>query len=241
MPEWLSRTELLIRKEGIEKLKKSRVAIFGIGGVGGNTVEALIRAGLGEIDLIDNDVFSPSNLNRQLFATRKTLGKYKVEAARTRILDINPDAKVNIYKIFYTKETSKLIDFSKYDYVVDAIDTVKSKTEIIINAKNANVPVISAMGAGNKMNPLGFIVSDISKTTVCPLARAVRYELKKCGIKKVKVVYSKEPPIKSLTEYERQKRDEIETRFLKGSISFVPSAMGLIIACEVVKDLINSK
>ena len=230
-----SRTELLIGKEGLEKLSKSRVAVFGIGGVGGYVVEALVRSGVGAIDLIDNDTVALTNLNRQIIATHKTLGQYKVGAAEERALDINPDVKITKYKTFYTPETADEIDFSKYDYVVDAIDTVVGKLEIIKRAKMSGIPVISSMGAGNKMNPELFEVADISKTSVCPLAKVIRQELKKQGIKGVKVVYSKEIPIKP------QLSKEKSVKQIPGSNAFVPSVAGLIIAGEVIKDLILYK
>ena len=191
-----SRTELLIGKEGIEKLANARVAVFGIGGVGAYAVEALIRSGLGTIDIIDDDKVCITNLNRQLYATRKTVGKYKVEVAKERILDISPNATVNTYQTFYTPETEKEFDFTQYDYVIDAIDTVVGKLSLIERAKAANTPIICAMGAGNKMDPTRFEVADISKTSVCPLAKVIRTELRKRRIKGVKVVYSKEIPIK---------------------------------------------
>lgn len=230
-----SRTELLIGKEGLAKLASSRVAVFGIGGVGGYTVEALIRSGLGAIDLIDNDKICLTNLNRQIFATRKTIGKYKVDVAEERILDINPEVKVNKIKLFYTPDTAENIDFSQYDYVVDAIDTVVGKLEIIERAKKAVIPVISSMGAGNKMHPELFEVVDISKTSVCPLAKVIRQELKKRKIKKVKVVYSKEIPIKP---EENEEKKYTAKRQIPGSNAYVPSVVGLIIASEVVRDLI---
>jgi len=230
-----SRTELLLGSNALEKLSKSRVAVFGIGGVGGYTVEALIRSGLGEIDLIDNDTVSITNLNRQIIATQKTLGQYKVDAARDRILEINPDVKVNIHKTFYTNENADEFDFSKYDYVVDAIDTVVGKLSLIEKSKEANVPIICAMGAGNKLEASKFEVADISKTSVCPLARVIRTELKKRKIKNVKVVYSKEIPIKPLTGEEETVKHQIP-----GSTAFVPAVAGLIIAGEVIKDLIKN-
>ncbi len=226
-----SRTELLLGESAIEKLSKSRVAVFGIGGVGGYTVEALVRSGLGNIDLIDNDTVCITNLNRQIIATHKTIGKYKVDVAKERILEINPDVEVNVHKTFYTAETADEFDFSKYDYVVDAIDTVSGKLSLIKKAKEYNVPIICAMGAGNKLDPTRFEVADISKTSVCPLARVIRTELKKKRIKDVKVVYSKEIPIKP---------DKIINEGGKrppGSTAFVPAVAGLIIAGEVVKDL----
>ena len=232
MPDKFSRTKLLIGEEGINKLKNSRVIVFGIGGVGGYTVEALARCGVGAIDIVDNDKVASSNINRQIIALNSTVEQYKVDVAQKRLLDINPDIKINKYKIFYTPETKDEIDFSGYDYIIDAIDTVAGKISIIEQAKKYNIPVISSMGAGNKLDPLAFKVSDISKTSVCPLARAIRLELKKRNIKDVKVVYSTEPPIKPLESEEKSKKRQIP-----GSIAFIPSVAGLIIASEVVKDL----
>ena len=230
-----SRTELLIGKSGIEKLASSRVAVFGIGGVGGYVVEALVRSGIGEIDLIDNDKVCLTNLNRQIIATHKTIDKYKVDAAKERILEINPNIKVNTYKTFFTPQTAEDFVFSNYDYVVDAIDTVAGKLEIIERSKKAGVPVISSMGAGNKMHPEMFEVADIFKTSVCPLAKVIRQELKKRGIKKVKVVFSKEIPIKSAIQI----NEETQKRQIPGSNAFVPAVAGLIIAGEVIRDLTN--
>ena len=224
--EQFSRTELLIGKENIQKLKNSHIAIFGIGGVGGHCAEALVRCGIGAIDLIDSDKVAISNINRQIVALHSTIGKYKVDVAKERFLDINPSAVIKTYKMFYLPENAKKFDFSQYDYIIDAIDTVKAKISLIEQAKKVNVPIICALGAGNKINPADFIVSDISKTSVCPLARVIRIELKKRGIKKVKVVYSKEIPIKPSEDY-------------PSSIAFCPSTMGLIMAGEAVKDLIN--
>ena len=215
------------------KLASCRVAVFGVGGVGGYVVEALARSGIGELDLIDNDVVSESNINRQIIATTKTVGMPKVEVAKNRILEINPEIKVNVYQTFYTPETAGMFDFSKYDYVVDAIDTVVGKLQLIEEAKKYNVSVICAMGAGNKLNPALFGVADISQTSVCPLARVMRTELKKRKITDVKVVYSKEIPLKTGV------RDEITGQSIPGSIAFVPPVVGLIIAGEVVKDLIK--
>ncbi len=226
-----SRTELLIGKEGLEKLASSRVAVFGIGGVGGYTAEALVRSGIGEIDLIDNDKISVTNINRQIYALTSTVGMDKVDAARERISDINPDIKVNTYKLFFTPETD--FDFTPYDYVVDAIDTVSAKIAIIEKCKALNVPVISSMGAGNKMNPEMFEVEDIYKTSVCPLAKVMRGELKKRGIKNLKVVYSKETPIKPAQSPETS----AGKKRIPGSNAFTPSVAGLIIASEVIKDL----
>ena len=227
-----SRTELLIGKEGIQKLNAAHIAIFGVGGVGGYTAEALARCGIGTLDLIDNDKISVSNINRQIYALESTIGRPKTDVAKERITDINPKATVNTHEIFFTPQTE--MDFSTYDYVVDAIDTVAGKLEIITRAKAAKIPVISSMGAGNKLNPTMFEVTDISKTSVCPLAKVMRQELKKRKIENVKVVYSKELPIKPNWQDEDNKR-------LPGSISFVPSVVGLIIASEVVKDIINKQ
>ena len=235
MENQFSRTELIIGKTGMEKLAASRIAVFGIGGVGGYVVEALARSGIGEIDLIDNDKVAASNLNRQIIATHKTIGQYKVDAAKERMLDINPEVKVQTYKIFFTPETSSEIDFSKYDYIIDAIDTVSGKLEIIKRAKEAGIPVISSMGAGNKMHPEMFEIADISKTSVCPLAKVIRQELKKRGIKKVKVVYSKEIPFKPA---ECEENSGAKKR-VPGSNAFVPSTAGLIIAGAVIRDLIE--
>ena len=233
-----SRTELLLGHEGIEKLASARVAVFGIGGVGGYTVEALARSGVGAFDLIDDDKICITNVNRQIYALTSTIGKYKVDVAKDRILDINPDAIVNTYKMFYTPETADEFDFSGYDYVVDAIDTVVGKLEIIERAKKAGIPVISSMGAGNKMDATAFEVADISKTSVCPLAKVIRQELKKRKIRKVKVVYSKEIPIKPQNNADVAQENTTK-RQIPGSNAFVPSAVGLIIAGEVIKDLIG--
>ena len=233
MSEELSRTELLLGKQAIEKLTKSRVAIFGIGGVGGYVAEALTRSGVGALDLIDSDKICLSNINRQIYALHSTIGNYKVDVAKERILDINPDIKIETYKIFYTPETSKEFDFSLYDYIVDAIDTVSGKIELVIQANKHNTPIISSMGAGNKLNPTLFEIQDIYKTSVCPLARVMRQELKKRNIKKLKVVYSKEPPRKSMPI------QIVHGKKTPGSTAFVPSAVGLIIASEVIKDLTN--
>lgn len=227
MSEQFSRLETLIGKENLTKLASSRVAVFGIGGVGGHTVEALVRSGIGTIDIIDNDKVAMSNLNRQIYALHSTIGRDKVDVAKERILDINPNITVNTYKVFYTPETSSQFDFTKYDYIVDAIDTVSGKIELVMQANLAQTPIISSMGAGNKMNPAEFEISDIYKTSVCPLAKVMRQELKKRGIKKLKVVYSKEMPIKH------------EGRRIPASNAFVPSTAGLIIAGEVIKDLIK--
>lgn len=243
-----SRTELLLGNEGIEKLAKSRVAIFGIGGVGGYVVEALVRSGLGAIDIIDDDKVCITNLNRQIFATRKTVGKQKVDVAKERILDINPDVDVKTYQTFYTPQTENEFDFSQYDYVVDAIDTVVGKLSLIEKAKAAGVPIICAMGAGNKMDPTKFEVADISETSVCPLARVIRTELRKRKISDVKVVYSKEIPIKPKEDTTISckyhcvcppgtVRKCTAKHQIPGSNAFVPPVVGLIIAGEVIKDL----
>jgi tRNA A37 threonylcarbamoyladenosine dehydratase len=235
MSEQFLRTELLIGKEGIEKLSKSRVAVFGIGGVGGYVVEALVRSGIGAIDIIDNDTVCESNINRQIYATTKTLGKNKVDVAKERILEINPNIKVNTFQMFFTPQTADEFDFSNYDYIVDAIDTVVGKLSLIEKAKEYEVPIICSMGAGNKLDPTKFEVADISKTSVCPLARVIRTELKKRKIKDVKVVYSKEQPIKPNSTLNPQTNKQTP-----GSIAFVPSVAGLIIAGEVIKDIILS-
>ncbi len=246
-----SRSELIFGADATEKLRNSRVAVFGIGGVGGYAVEALARSGVGTLDLIDSDTVCLTNLNRQIIALHSTVGKYKVDAARDRILDICPDTKVNTYKCFYMPDTADQFDFTQYDYIVDAIDTVKGKLEIVKRADEAGVPVISSMGAGNKLDPTAFKVTDIYKTQVCPLARAMRYELKRMGIKKLKVVYSEELPAapdeKAVAEYRaesEQSSSETETltsarRSVPGSNAFVPSVAGLIIAGEVIKDLVK--
>lgn len=242
MSDQFSRTELLFGSEAMQKLSSSRVAVFGIGGVGGYTVEALARSGVGELDLIDSDKVALTNLNRQIIALRSTIGKYKVDVARERILSINPDCRVNIYKTFYMPETADQFDFTQYDYVVDAIDTVTGKIELIMQAKAAGVPIISSMGAGNKIDPTAFEVSDIYKTSVCPLARVMRNQLKKRGVKKLKVVYSKEQPIMPSDEAVHAlmtEEGETERRSIPASNAFVPSVAGLIIAGEVIKDLIK--
>lgn len=243
-----SRTQLLLGKEAMEKLYRARVAVFGIGGVGGYVVEALVRSGIGTLDLIDDDKVCLTNLNRQIIATRKTIGKYKVDVAKERILDINPNAVVNCYKTFYTPETAGQFDFSQYDYVVDAIDTVTGKIGLVMQAQESHTPIISCMGAGNKMDASALEVTDIYKTSVCPLARVMRRELKKRGVKKLKVVYSKEEAMTPLEDEEISckfhcvcppgtKRTCAERRQVPGSSAFVPAAAGLIIAGEVIKDL----
>jgi len=230
-----SRTELLIKKEGLEKLSKAKVAVFGIGGVGGFVVEGLVRAGIQNIALIDHDTVSESNLNRQIIATRSTIGKYKVDVMKERILDINPEAKVEIYKEFYMPNSDTNIINDSLTYVVDCVDTVTAKIEIISKCKELNIPVISAMGTGNKLDPSKFEITDIKKTSVCPLAKVMRKELKNRNITSLKVIYSKEEPIKTGVF------DEDTHKQVPGSISFVPSVAGLMMAGEVVRDIIQQK
>ena len=231
MKEQNSRTEMLLGEDGVDRLSNSSVAVFGIGGVGGYAVEALARAGVGRLVLIDSDRVSVSNINRQIIATHNTVGQYKTEAMRDRIHSINPDAVVECHNIFFDAESAGEIDFSTLDYVIDAIDSLGAKIELIATAHSAGVRIISAMGAGNKLNPTMFEVSDIAKTTVCPLARAVRLGLRKKGINHLKVVYSKELPV-----IPPEVSDGVKKR-VPGSISFVPSTMGLILAGEVIKDI----
>ena len=232
MSKQCSRTEVLIGKERVEKLQNSKVAIFGIGGVGSYVVEGLARAGIGSFILIDKDVVDETNINRQIIATKKTIGIPKVEVARQRILDINPNAKIEIREEFFLPESIDFFD-KKIDYVIDCVDTITAKIEIIVRAKKHNIPVISCMGTGNKLDPTKFEVEDIYKTSICPLAKVMRKELKQRGIKNLKVVYSKEEPIKT------NLFDEETNKQIPGSISFVPSVAGLIIAGEVVKELIS--
>ena len=236
MENRFSRTEILIGKENMKKLENAHVAVFGVGGVGGYVVEALARSGIGTLDLIDNDKVSLTNINRQIIATTSTVGKYKVDVAKDRVLDINPKATVNIYKTFYLPETAEQFEFSQYDYVVDAIDTVTGKLQLVEQANESSVPIISSMGAGNKMDPTAFEVADVYQTSVCPLAKVMRRELKKKGIKKLKVVYSKE---KALTPQEIVEEEIHGKRQTPGSNAFVPSVVGLIIASEVIKDIIK--
>lgn len=235
MDDQFSRTELLLGKAGVERLSASRVAVFGIGGVGGYAAEALVRSGVGAIDLFDSDRISLTNLNRQIYALYSTLGKYKTDAAKERIYDINPNCRVNTFNVFYLPENAGQFDLSVYDYVIDAIDTVTAKIELILRAKESCVPVISSMGAGNKLDALAFEVADIYETSVCPLARVMRRELKARGVKNLKVVYSKEKPVGNHrgaggTEADRAKA-------VPGSVSFVPAVAGFILAGEVIKDL----
>lgn len=235
-----SRTELLLGDAAMKKLKNSRVAVFGVGGVGGYTVEALVRSGVGAIDLIDNDTVALTNINRQIIATLDTVGRDKVDVAEERIKSINSDCVVTKHKCFYLPETAEQFDFTDYDYVVDAIDTVKGKIEIVMRAKECSTPVISSMGAGNKLDPTAFEVADISKTSVCPLAKVMRVQLRKRGVNHLKVVYSKEPPLTPIiTDDTKEEFSSTVRRTLPGSTAFVPSVVGLIIASEVVKDLIK--
>ncbi len=239
MQSQFARTELLIGNDGIGRLARSRVAVFGIGGVGGYAVEALARSGVGSLDLIDHDKVDLTNLNRQIFALHSTLGRYKVDVAKERIADINPQARVNAFQVFYLPETAGQFDFTQYDYVIDAIDTVTGKLALIERAQEAGVPVISSMGAGNKMDPSAFQVADIYETSVCPLAKVMRRELKKRGIKKLKVVYSKEQPQVPVRQPQSGQTSGSERKTAPGSNAFVPSAAGLILAGEVVRDLLK--
>ncbi|ERJ10994.1 tRNA threonylcarbamoyladenosine dehydratase [Haloplasma contractile] len=243
-----SRTQLLIGKEGMETLQNSRIAVFGIGGVGGFAVEALVRSGVKTFDLFDDDLVCLTNLNRQVIATRKTVGKYKVDVMKERILEINPKCTVNIYKTFFLPNNSVEVDFSQYDYVIDAVDTISAKIELVLRAEEANVPIISAMGAGNKMDPTKLEITDIYKTSMCPLARVMRRELRKRGVKKLKVIYSTEKPLELFKDKgnscrtncicpQAAKRTCTIRRDIPGSNSFVPSTTGLIAASEVVRDL----
>ncbi len=253
MWEQFSRTERLFGKKAVEQLMQAKVAVFGIGGVGGHALEALVRSGVGSVDIIDNDKVCLSNLNRQIIATHKTLGQYKVDVAEERMKEINPDVVIHKYQVFFLPETSDRFDFSKYDYVVDAIDTVAGKIELAVRADKAGVPIISSMGAGNKADPTPFEVADIYETSICPLAKVMRRELKKRGISRLKVVYSKELPLapvecdtisiglpdKGCKENGMAENAENRRRQTPGSSAFVPSVAGLIMAGEVVKDLIN--
>lgn len=245
-----SRTELLLGKEAMEKLRGSRVAVFGIGGVGGYVCEALVRSGVGAFDLIDDDKVCLTNLNRQIIATGSSVGKYKTEVMKERMLDINPEVKVETHQCFFLPENANTFPFEEYDYVVDAVDTVTAKLELVMKCKEKNVPIISSMGAGNKLDASQFRVTDIYKTKVCPLAKVMRRELKKRGVKKLKVVYSEEQPIRPVEDMAISCRTHCicppgaahkctERRDIPGSVAFVPSVAGLIIAGEVVKDLIR--
>lgn len=243
-----SRTQLLLGQDGMDRLANARVAVFGVGGVGGFTVEALARSGVGTIDLIDDDKVCLTNINRQIIALRSTVGKYKVDVAAERLRDINQNIQVNTYKTFYMPDTTHQFDFSQYDYVVDAIDTITGKLELVMQAHKAGTPIICSMGAGNKLDPTAFRVADIYKTSVDPLARVMRHELRKRGIKKLKVVYSEEPPMRPVDDMASSCRTNCicppgaarkctERRDIPGSNAFVPSVVGLIIAGEVIKDL----
>ena len=247
-----SRTQLLLGKEAMDKLKNSRVAVFGIGGVGGYVCEALVRSGVGHFDLIDDDKVCLTNLNRQIIATRKTVGQYKTDVMKERMLDINPDIEVNVHKCFFLPENAEEFPFDQYDYVVDAVDTVTAKIELVMKAKEMEVPIISSMGAGNKLDPSAFRVADIYKTKMCPLAKVMRRELKQRGVKKLKVVYSEEKPTRPLEDMAISCRNHCicppgaahkctERRDIPGSVAYVPSVAGLIIAGEVVKDLTTVK
>ena len=246
-----SRTQLLLGDDAMEKLGNSRVAIFGIGGVGGYVCEALVRSGVGHFDLIDDDKVCLTNINRQIIATRKTVGKYKAEVMKERMLDINPDVEVTVYKCFFLPENADEFLFEEYDYVVDAVDTVTAKLELVMKCKAKGVPIISSMGAGNKLDASAFRVADIYKTKMCPLAKVMRRELKKRGVKNLKVVYSEEKPIRPLDDMSISCRSNCicppgakhkctERRNIPGSVAFVPSVAGLIIAGDVVKDLTHT-
>ncbi|MCR5753856.1 MAG: tRNA threonylcarbamoyladenosine dehydratase [Acetatifactor sp.] len=247
-----SRTQLLLGEEALDRLKNARVAVFGVGGVGGYVCEALVRSGVGSFDLIDDDKVCLTNLNRQIIATRKTVGKYKAEVMKDRMLEINPDVDVRIHKCFFLPENADEFPFSEYDYVVDAVDTVTAKIELVVKCQRENIPIISSMGAGNKLEASAFRVADIYKTKMCPLAKVMRRELKKRGVKKLKVVYSEEKPTRPLEDMSISCRTNCicppgakhkctERRDIPGSVAFVPSVAGLIIAGEVVKDLTGRK
>ncbi len=229
MPEQFARTELILGQEAMDRLRRSRVAVFGIGGVGGYVVEALARSGVGSLDIIDHDKVSMTNINRQIIASTNTVGRDKVDVMKERILSINPDAVVNVSKSFFLPETADLFDFGKYTYVVDAIDTVTAKIELVLRVGDAGVPVISCMGTGNKLEPAMLEIADIYQTSVCPLAKVMRRELRKRNVEKLKVLYSKEEPVKNYLS--------IQGRAVPGSVSFVPSVAGLIIASEVIKEI----
>ena len=232
MSEQFSRTEMLLGPQAMERLARARVAVFGVGGVGGHAAEALARSGVGALDIVDDDRVSLTNLNRQIFALHSTLGRYKAEAARERLLDINPHMTVTVHRVFFGPDTADGFEFSVYDYVVDAIDTVSGKIELALRAREANVPIISSMGAGNKLDPTAFEVADIAGTSVCPLARVMRRELKKRGIAHMKVVYSREQPMDP-----GPGREQTGRRQIPGSTAFVPAVAGLILAGEVIRDL----
>lgn len=245
-----SRTELLLGHDGMERLKNARVAVFGVGGVGGYVVEGLARSGIGALDLIDDDKVCLTNINRQIIATRKTIGRYKVDVAKERINEINPECIVRTYQTFYLPETAGQFDFTEYDYVVDAIDTVTGKLQLVMEAKKAGTPIISSMGAGNKLDPAAFKVADIYETSICPLAKVMRRECKKRGIESLKVVYSEEKPTRPIEDMSISCRTNCvcppgaerkctQRRDIPGSTAFVPSVVGLIIAGEIVKDIIG--
>jgi len=229
-----SRTQLIFGRDRMEKLRNSRVAVFGLGGVGGYIAEALARSGVGTLDLFDHDTVALTNINRQIYATAKTIGRYKTDVAKERIQDINPEAAVNVYKMFFTPANSHEIDFSQYNYIADAIDTVTGKTELVMKSIEYNVPIISSMGTGNKIDPTRFEVADIYDTQICPLAKVMRRELKKRGVEKLKVVYSKEEPVKVSHQIDADNNKQVP-----GSVSYVPSVAGLIIASEVIKDIVS--
>ncbi len=251
MPDWFSRTELLLGREAMEKLSKSRIAVFGIGGVGGYVCEALARSGVGAFDLIDSDKVDITNINRQIIATQKTIGRYKVDVMKERILEINPEAVVMPHYCFFLPEIAPQFNFYEYDYVVDAVDTVTAKVSLVMTAQEKHVPIISSMGAGNKLDPSRFKVADIYQTNVCPLAKVMRHELKKRGVKSLKVVYSDETPISSSTNTLENSENgaicqtdmqgaDTRRKAVPGSVAFVPSVAGMIIAGEVVKDLVQT-
>lgn len=237
MKEQFERTNLLLGEEAIERLQNARVIVFGVGGVGGHVCEALVRSGVGEIDIVDNDTVSVSNINRQIIATHSTVGRLKVDVMRDRLLDINPDAKVNAHACFFLPENADTFHFEQYDYVVDCIDTVTGKIEIIMRAQAAGTPVISAMGAGNKLDPSRFKVADIYKTDVCPLAKTMRRELKKRGVKKLKVVFSDEKPIVPTSRRDNPVQEGPRKRDIPGSTAFVPAVAGMVLAGEVIRDI----
>ncbi len=241
MTEQFVRTRILLGDEAMEKLSNSRVAIFGVGGVGGYVCEALVRSGVIHFDLIDNDKVSITNINRQIIATTKTVGKYKTEVMKERMLDINPQVDVTVHNCFFLPENADEFSFEEYDYVVDAVDTVTAKIELVMKCNEKSVPIISSMGAGNKLDATAFKVEDIYKTKMCPLAKVMRHELKKRGIKKLKVVYSEEKPIRPVINLTIESEDNTKRRDIPGSVAFVPSVAGLIIAGEIVKDIMKKE
>ncbi len=241
MSERFARTKRLLGKAAMDKLNNSHVAVFGIGGVGGHAVDALVRSGVGTITIVDSDEVAVSNINRQLIATSKTVGRKKVEVMKEHLFEVNPSVKVEVYDCFFLPETREQFDFSKYDYVIDAVDTVTAKIALVEACQEAGVPIISSMGAGNKLNPAAFEVADIYKTSVCPLAKVMRKELKQRGIKHLKVVYSKETPLEPIEDEDFVSDEKRKRRATPGSIAFVPSVAGLILAGEVVKDLAGER